>query len=179
VEWFVLHTYAGQEQTAKRYLELAIEREGMQEKFGQILVPFRDVVQVSTAGGKRKTKTHRENLFPTYLIVEMDLDMDSQHLVLSIPGITNFVGPTGKPQAMRQEEVNSLLGIASEEQAPTVEIPFAIDDQIRIKEGPFKDFTGQIKEVMDDKQRLKAMVSVFGRETPVELAFNQVEPVYQ
>jgi transcriptional antiterminator NusG len=179
LDWFVLHTYSGQELAAKKHLEMAIEREGLQERFGQILVPTREVVQVSTVNGKRKEKKHRETLFPTYLIVEMELDTATQHTVLSVSSITNFLGADNKPQAMRQSEVDALLGIASDDQAQAIEIPFAIDDQIRIKEGPFKDFTGQIKEVMDDKQRLKAMVSVFGRETPVELAFNQVEPVYQ
>ncbi|NLO23380.1 MAG: transcription termination/antitermination factor NusG [Fibrobacter sp.] len=177
MQWFAVHTFAGQENKIKQHLELMIEREEIQDKFGRILVPQK-TVKVSSSG-KRKARTKVYNLYPSYVIVEMILDELTQHIVASIPGVTHFSGVSRlnkTPVPLRKSEVDRILGIESDDLIEDEIIPYTIGDQVRIKEGPFKDFEGSINEVMADKSKIKVMVSVFGRSTPVELAFNQVEP---
>lgn len=177
MKWYVVHTYSGQENSVKKHLEMMVEREAMAESFGQILVPYQEVVNVSR--GKRKTV--RKNFFPSYILIEMELDKLTQHLVTSIPGVTHFVGNGNVPQPVRQSEIDRLLGTVNPEDGlgGEIQIPFVVGDSVRIKEGPFKDFVGTVEEVNTEKRKLKAMVSVFGRSTPVELGFTQVESVYQ
>jgi transcription termination/antitermination protein NusG len=177
VNWYVVHTYSGQENNIKKHIEMMVERENMQGQIGQILVPFKEEVHISR--GKRKTV--RKNHFPSYILIEMELDKLTQHLVLSIPGVTNFVGTGNQPQPVRKSEIDRLLGTVDPEDGlgGEIQIPFIVGDSVRIKEGPFKDFVGTVEEIMADKRKLKAMVSVFGRSTPVELGFTQVESVYQ
>ena len=173
-QWFVVNTYSSQELAVKKRIEQMIEREGLQEKFGQVLVPQQEYVKVKD--GKRKTV--KTNLFPSYLIIEMELDTHTQYLVQSIQGVTKFVGEGNEPHPLRRTEVERLLGVVNAEEAqPKIEVPYVNGDQVRIKEGPFKDFIGAVEEVNTEKRKLKAMVSVFGRSTPVELGFNQVEAV--
>ncbi len=177
MNWYVVHTYSGQENNIKKHIEMMVEREKLQESFGQILVPYKEEVHISR--GKRKTV--RKNHFPSYILIEMELDKLTQHLVLSIPGVTNFVGNGNVPQPVRKSEIDRLLGTVDPEDGlgDEIQIPFIVGDSVRIKEGPFKDFVGTVEEIMADKRKLKAMVSVFGRSTPVELGFTQVESVYQ
>ena len=154
-----------------------IEREGVQEKFGRILVPQKSV----TTNVRGKRKTMMQNLFPAYIIVEMELDELTQHLVTTIQGVTHFGGTSRLnkvPVPLRKSEVDRLLGVDPEDNLEgEIQIPYVVGDSVCIKEGPFKGFVGTVEEIMTDKSKLKVMVSVFGRSTPVELGFNQVEAV--
>jgi transcription termination/antitermination protein NusG len=175
MKWYVVHTYSGQENSVKKHLEMVIEREGAAELFGHILVPSQDVVNVSR--GKKVTRNRK--FFPSYIVIEMEMNKQGHHIVTNIPGVTHFLGDLNKPQAIRKSEVDRLLGqVDSTEQALTAEdIPYVVGNIVRIKEGPFKDFDGNVEDVNIEKGKLKVMVSVFGRSTPVELGFRQVELV--
>ena len=172
-QWYAVHTFTGQENNIKKRLEQMIEREGVQDKFGRILVPIREVV--SNVRGKRRVSV--QNLFPAYIIIEMELDELTQHLVSTINGVTHFGVMTRAsrvPIPLRQSEVDRLLGVDPENSIEgEIQIPYTIGENVCIKEGPFKGFVGVVDEIMEAK--IKVMVSVFGRSTPVELAFNQVE----
>ena len=180
--WYAIHTFSGQENNIKKHIEQMIEREGVQDKFGQVIVPTREVV--SNVRGRRRVST--QNLYPAYIIIdpayiiiEMELDELTQHLVSTINGVTHFAGMTRAsrvPIPLQQSEVDRLLGVNPETSMEgEIQIPYTIGENVRIKEGPFKDFVGVVDEIMEDKTKIKVMVTVFGRSTPVELAFNQVE----
>lgn len=177
MHWYVLHTYSGQENKVKAYIEELVERQGFQGMIGQVLLPSQEVVQVRH--GKKIRQTRKD--FPSYVIIEMDMVKDAQHSVLSIPGVTHFVGVGNKPQALRKAEVDRILGRTGHDRPEldghSVQIPFKVGDAVRINEGPFKDFDGTVEDVSPDKGKLKVMVSVFGRSTPVELDFRQVSEV--
>ena len=177
MQWYAVHTFSGQENNIKKHLEMMIEREGVQEKFGRILVPQKSV----TTNVRGKRKTMMQNLFPAYIIVEMELDELTQHLVTTIQGVTHFGGTSRLnkvPVPLRKSEVDRLLGVDPEDNLEgEIQIPYVVGDSVCIKEGPFKGFVGTVEEIMVDKSKLKGMVSVFGRSTPVELGFNQVEAV--
>lgn len=174
--WYAVHTFSGQESTIKKNLEMLIEREGVQDKFGRILIPEK-TIQVNVRG---KRKTQVQKLFPAYLIIEMELDELTQHLVMSIQGVTHFAGTSRQnkvPIPMRQSEVDRLLGIETQDaEQDVIQNPYIVGDHVSIKDGPFKGFDGQVEDVNTEKNKLRVMVFVFGRSTPVELGFNQVEP---
>ena len=174
-KWYAIHTFSGQENNIKKHIEQMIEREGVQDKFGQILVPTREVV--SNVHGRRRVS--KQNLFPASIGIEMELDKLTQDLVSTINGVPHFAGMTRAsrvPIPLQQSEVDRLLGVDPEISTEgEIQIPYSIGDNVRIKEGPFKDFVGVVDEIMEDKTKIKVMVTVFGRSTPVELAFNQVE----
>jgi len=173
-QWFAVSTYSSQELAVKKRIEQMVEREGLQEKIGQVLVPQQEYVKVKD--GKRKTV--KTNLFPSYIIIELELDTHTQYMVQSIQGVVKFIGEGNEPHPLRKTEVERLLGVVNNEEAmPKIEVPYVNGDSVRIKEGPFKDFIGTVEEVNTEKRKLKAMVSVFGRSTPVELGFTQVEAV--
>ncbi|HLP41958.1 MAG TPA: transcription termination/antitermination protein NusG [Fibrobacteria bacterium] len=173
-KWYVVHTYSGQEGKVKQHLEALVDKNNMQDFFGNILLPTREVTTVQ----KGKKTTRDKKFYPSYLLVEMEMNKDTMHYVTDIPGVTHFVG-VGKPQPLRRSEVERILGQSSPETTETgvVEIPFNIGEKVRIKDGPFKDFDGVVEEINPEKGKLKVMVSVFGRSTPVELDFVQVDSV--
>ncbi len=174
LHWYAVHTYSGHEQKAKKYLESAVESAGLQGKFGQVLIPTEQVTEMRD--GKRSTSTKK--FLPSYILVEMDLDKVTQNLVVSTPGITNFVGAKGKPQPLRQDEVNRIMGqVDQTREAESTDVPFISGDQVKVIDGPFSDFSGFISEVNIERRKVKVMVSIFGRPTPVELDFLQVELV--
>jgi transcriptional antiterminator NusG len=174
LRWYVAHTYSGHEQKARRYLESAVENAGLQDKFGQILVPTEQVTEMKQ--GKRSTTTKK--FLPSYILIEMDLDKQTQNLVVNTPGITNFVGAGGKPQALRQNEVERIVGqIDRSREEESDDIPFQAGDAVKVNDGPFTDFSGTVSEVNLERRKVKVMVSIFGRPTPVELDFLQVEMV--
>ncbi|MFH1372387.1 MAG: transcription termination/antitermination protein NusG [bacterium] len=170
--WYVVHTYSGHEQKARRYLESAIDNAGMEEKFGDILVPTEEVTEMKQ--GRRSTSTKK--FLPSYILVQMDLTKETQELVVSTPGITNFVGVGGKPKALKEAEVERIVGQInrSRTEEPT-DFPFQAGDAIKVNDGPFADFSGTVSEVNIERRRVKVMVSIFGRPTPVQLDFLQVE----
>jgi len=172
--WYALHTYSGHENKVKTYLESLIESSAANGAIFQVVVPTEEVVELR--GGK-KTVT-KKRFLPSYVLVEMEMTKDGWHLVTNIPGVTNFVGPARKPQPLRQEEVDHILRhIERRRDQEVEEIPFSVGDQVKVNDGPFKDFVGTVQEVNPEKRRLNILVSIFGRGTPVELDVLQVEGV--
>lgn len=171
-KWYVVHIMTGHENKVKAYIENEIARLGLEDKITNILVPSEEITEMKD--GKKKLKN--KIFFPGYLLVEMVLDKDSTHLISNTPGITHFVGSKNKPQPLRPDEIKRILGRVDEaKNRDLVEIPFKVGEPIKVIDGPFTDFTGVVKEVNEEKNKLKVMVSIFGRSTPVELDFLQVE----
>lgn len=171
LRWYAIHTYAGHEAKAKKYLESAVVNAGMDQLFGQVLVPTEEVIEMK--GGKRSTTIKK--FLPSYILVEMDLTRESQNLVVTTPGITNFVGGGGKPIPLKQDEVDRMVGQADRSREEIIDIPFQSGDSVKVNDGPFQDFSGTVSEVNTERRKVKVMVSIFGRPTPVELDFLQVE----
>jgi transcriptional antiterminator NusG len=171
-KWYVAHTYSGHENKAKKYLESAAETEDMKGMFGQILVPTEEIVEMRQ--GKRSTSVKK--FLPSYILIEMELNKDTQHLVTSAPGITNFVGASGKPVPLRENEVKRILAqIDRSKNRDLLDIPYKVGEAVKVTDGPFSDFSGTVSEVNPEKRKLKVMVSIFGRPTPVELDYLQVK----
>jgi transcriptional antiterminator NusG len=173
-KWYVIHTYSGHENKVKTNLEKAIHSAGLEDQFGQILVMTEEVVEMKD--GKRKTS--KRKTFPSYVVVEMALNNETRHLVQNVPGVTRFVGSGAREVPLKENEVRRLLGqmeTSTSRPAPTVQ--FHVGDHVRISDGPFSAFTGVVDEVNNERGKVKVMVSIFGRATPVELDFLQVQPV--
>ncbi len=169
--WYVVHVFTGQEDKIKEFLDKEVERIGLSEKFGQILIPAEEVIEMRD--GKKRLKNRV--FFPGYMLIEMVLDKETQHFILNTPNVINFVGPRNRPVPLQKHEIDRILGKVDEvSEQKLVEVPFKLDDSIKIIDGPFKDFTGFIKEINSEKRKLKVMVSIFGRSTPVEVDFLQV-----
>lgn len=172
--WYALHTYSGHENKVKTYLETLIQQGAADGAIAKVVVPTEEVVEMR--GGKKTVSKRR--FLPSYVLVEMEMSKDAWHMVTNVPGVTNFVGPARKPQPLTQEEVDHILGHADRRKAQEVEeIPYVTGDQVKVVDGAFKDFIGTVQEVIPEKRRLKIMVSIFGRGTPVELDVLQVEGV--
>jgi len=171
--WYVVHAYSGFEKSVQRALVERIARAGMQDKFGQILVPVEEVIEMK---GGQKSISERK-FFPGYVLVEMDMDDESWHLVKSTPRVTGFVGGTAnKPTPITQKEVDKIMAQMQEGvEKPRPKILFETGELVRVKDGPFTDFNGTVEEVNYEKSRLRVSVMIFGRATPVELEFAQVE----
>ena len=171
--WYVVHAYSGFEKSVQRALTERITRAGMQDKFGKILVPVEEVVEMK-AGQKH---TSERKFFPGYVLVEMDMDDDSWHLVKSTPKVTGFVGGTAtKPTPISEKEVDKIMQQMQEGvEKPRPKVLFETGELVRVKDGPFTDFNGMVEEVNYEKSRLRVSVTIFGRATPVELEFAQVE----
>jgi transcriptional antiterminator NusG len=173
VRWFAVHTYSGQEGKVFQQVSDLTKTPEFSGRITQTLMPTQEVVQVK--GGK-KFKTTRK-FFPSYILVEMELDRETMHQILDIGGVTGFVGGK-KPQPLREVEVRRILGQHDKQERQEIsEIPFEIGDSVKIKEGPFKDFDGVVDEIHPEKGKVKVMVSVFGRSTPVEVDFIHVSPI--
>lgn len=171
-KWYAIHVLSGHERKVKSYLESEIDRLDLQEKIPKILIPSEEVTEMRD--GKRKVKN--KVFFPGYMLVELALDKETQHVVLNTPGVTNFVGPKNQPQSLRKEEIDRILGRVEESASQeVVDVPFRLGDPIKVTDGPFSDFTGFVEEINQEKKKVKVMVSIFGRSTPVELDFLQVE----
>lgn len=173
--WYVVHTYSGHENKVKNYLENAISTSGVSDRISRVVIPAENVVEMR--GGKKKTITRK--FFPSYVLVEMEMARDTWHLVTNTPGVTNFVGVGNKPQPLKEFEVERILGrIEGDKTAKgTVEIPFEVGEHVKVIDGPFSDFAGVVDEVSPERRKLKVMVSIFGRATPVELDVLQVESI--
>jgi len=137
----------------------------------QVLIPKEDVVEMRD--GKKKMKTRV--FFPGYMLVEMELNKNTEHLILNTPQVINFVGPKNRPQPLRKAEVDRILGhVDRASGSQVIEVPFEVGDSIKVIDGPFKDFTGVVRDINVEKRKVKVMVSIFGRSTPIELDFLQV-----
>jgi transcription termination/antitermination protein NusG len=171
--WYVVHAYSGFEKSVARTLQERIQRDGMQDKFGKILVPVEEVVEMK-AGQKNISE---RKFFPGYVLVEMEMTDESWHLVKNTNKVTGFVGGTAmKPTPISQKEVDKILQQVQEGvEKPRPKVLFEIGEVVRVKEGPFTDFHGNVEDVNYDKSKLRVSVTIFGRATPVELEFAQVE----
>jgi transcriptional antiterminator NusG len=171
--WYVVHAYSGFENYVKQALAERIHRDGLEERFGDILVPTEEVVELR-AGQKRKSE---RKFFPGYVLVEMEMDDQTWHLVKSIPKVLGFIGGTSdKPAPISQKEAEIILQrVQDSSDKPKPKVLFEIGEVVRVIDGPFADFNGVVEEVNYEKNRLRVAVLIFGRSTPVELQFDQVE----
>jgi transcriptional antiterminator NusG len=175
MRWYVVHAYSGFEKSVMKALKERIERSGMQHMFGQILVPVEEVMEVKDG---RKSLTERK-FFPGYVLVEMEMTDESWHLVKSTSKVTGFVGGTGnRPTPITEREAQAILQQMQEGvEKPRPKVLFEVGEVLRVTEGPFADFNATVEDVDYDKSRLKVSVLIFGRATPVEVDFAQVEKV--
>ncbi len=171
--WYVVHAYSNYENQVKRSLEERIKRSGLDEYFGQILVPTEEVVEMRS-GQQRKSE---RKFFPGYVLVQMELNEETWHLVKEVPRVLGFIGGTSdRPAPITDKEAELILGRMEEGSVkPKPKILFEVGEVVRVNEGPFKDFNGVVEEVNYEKSRLRVSVLIFGRSTPVELDFGQVE----
>jgi transcriptional antiterminator NusG len=172
---YVVHAYSGMEKSVAKTLQERVTRAGLQSQFGRILVPTEEVVEVK--GGKKAITERR--LYSGYVLVEMDMADEAWHLVKSTPKVTGFLGGTAnKPSPLPQREVDEILARMQEGyEKPRPKVLFEVGEMVRVKEGPFTDFNGNVEEVNYDKNRVRVSVTIFGRSTPVDLEFAQVEKV--
>lgn len=171
--WYVVHTYSQFEKSVQRALVERIAREGMSDLFGQILVPVEEVVELKSG---QKSISERK-FFPGYVLVEMDMTDESWHLVKNTPKVTGFLGGSAmKPTPITQKEVDNIMSqMQAGVEKPRPKVLFEVGEAVRVKEGPFTDFHGTVEDVNYDKSKLRVAVTIFGRSTPVELSFGQVE----
>ena len=176
-KWYVLRAISGKEKKVKEYIEAEINRRHLQDYISQVLIPTEKVYQIRA--GKKISK--EKNFFPGYILVEAALVGEVPHILTSVPNVLGFLGETAgrnaEPQPLRESEVNRILGkvdeLASSEEE--INVPFFVGETVKVIDGPFNSFTGVIEEVNEEKKKLKVMVKIFGRKTPLELSFMQVE----
>jgi len=174
MKWYIIHTYSGFERKVKESLESRVAAFGLQDKIGKVLIPTEPVTEVR--GGKKYT-TERM-FYPGYVLVQMDMDDHVWHVVKSTPRVTGFVGTGQQPTPLSPDEVNQIVfRVAEGKEKPKLKVKFEKNESVRISEGPFATFTGIVDDINEDKETLKVMVTIFGRSTPVELGFGQVEKV--
>ena len=175
LRWYVVHAYSGMEKAVERNLRERIDRSGMQEKFGRILVPMEEVVELKN--GKKSVSERR--FFPGYVLVEMEMGDDTWHLVKHTSKVTGFVGGAkNRPSPISESEVMKIVNQMQEGiEKPRPKVQWVVGELVRVKEGPFTDFNGAIEEVNYDKSKVRVSVTIFGRATPVELDFSQVEKI--
>ena len=172
MKWYIIHSYSGFERKVKESLESRVRAFGLEEKIGRVLIPTESVTEVR--GGKKYTVERM--FYPGYVLVEMDMDDHVWHVVKSTPRVTGFVGTGQQPTPLSEEEVQHIVYRAGESKdRPKLKVKFEKNETVRITEGPFATFTGVVDDVNDDRETLKVMVTIFGRSTPVELEFKQVE----
>ena len=173
LKWYVVHAYSGMEKAVERNIVERINRAGMQSKFGRIMVPTEEVVEIKS-GVKRTTE---RKFFPGYVLVEMVMDDDTWHLVKHTNKVTGFVGGAkNRPAPISEDEVMKIVNQMQEgTEKPRHKVEFEVGEYVRVKEGPFTDFNGTVEEVNYDKSKVRVSVTIFGRATPVELEFAQIE----
>ncbi|HLJ26904.1 MAG TPA: transcription termination/antitermination protein NusG [Candidatus Angelobacter sp.] len=174
MKWYIIHTYSGFEKKVKESLESRIQAFGLQEKIGKVLIPTEPVTEIR--GGKKYTVERM--FYPGYVLVQMDMDDHVWHVVKSTPRVTGFVGTGQQPTPLSQDEVNQIVyRVDTGKDKPKIRVKFEKSETVRIIDGPFANFNGTVDEVNEDRETLKVMVTIFGRATPVELEFGQVEKV--
>lgn len=171
-QWFVIHTYSGYENKVKANLEKRVESMNMGDKIFRILVPVEDEIQIKDG----KKKTLKRKVFPGYVLVEMYMTDDSWFVVRNTPGVTGFVGTGAKPVPLHEAEINQILRQMGVEE-PKAKIDVELGENVRITGGPFENFIGSVDEINAERGKIKVLVSMFGRETPVEIEFHQVEKI--
>jgi transcriptional antiterminator NusG len=174
--WYVVHTQSGYEKKVKSNLEARISSMNMEERIHEVVIPMEDVIEFKNG----KKVVVQKKVFPGYLLVRCDLDDDSWYVIRNTPGVTGFVGQGAKPSPLRRRDVETFLLVKTDEQTEAAKrsakpkLDFEMQETVRVKEGPFADFSGQIIEINEDHLKVKVLVNIFGRETPVELEFSQV-----
>jgi len=172
-KWYVVHTYSGYENKVKANLEKRVQSMEMEDKIFRVLVPMETELETGRDGKKKLVK---KKIFPGYVIVEMIVTDDSWYVVRNTPGVTGFVGSGTKPTPLEEDEVNAILRSMGVEE-PRIRLDFSLGEAVRIIEGPFQDFVGPVEEIIADRHKVRVKVNMFGRETPVELNFTQVQKV--
>ena len=176
MKWYIIHAYSGFERKVKESLESRVQAFGLGEKIGKVLIPTESVTEVR--GGKKYTSERM--FYPGYVLVEMDMDDNVWHVVKSTPRVTGFVGTGQQPTPLSDEEVQHIVyKVADSREKPKLKVKFEKNEKVKITEGPFATFDGIVDDVNEDKETVKVMVTIFGRSTPVELEFGQVEKVAQ
>jgi len=170
-KWYVIHTYSGYENKVQQNLIRRIDSMGMKDKIFRVLVPTEE--EIEFRDGKRKTVQRK--IYPGYVIVEMIMAEDSWYVVRNTSGVTGFVSPGAKPVHLPDDEVEKILRLMGEVEAPKVKMDLNVGQGVRVTHGPFQDFHGLVEEVSPEREKVKVLISIFGRETPVELDFTQVE----
>jgi transcriptional antiterminator NusG len=174
-KWYVIHTLTGKEERVKTGIQARAKKENLEDKIERIVVPSEKVSEITKQGKKRITK---RRYFPGYILIEMELTDDVWYLVKNTNGVTGFIGAGKKPVSLKREEVRNILKKTEEKkEKPVPKVIFEENDTVRIKEGPFINFSGVVEEVHPEKGKLKVNVSIFGRSTPVELDYWQVERI--
>ena len=174
LKWYVVHTYSGCEGKVRDSLRAACDAEGLQEEIVEILLPTEEVAEIK--GGKKRVSTKK--IYPGYIIVKMEMNDHNWHLIKNTPGVTGFVGPRREPTSLSDKEVENILKHMEEtEESPRHKIVFESGERVKVIEGPFYNFTGYVAEINQERGRLKVMVDILGRSTPVELDFLQVEKI--
>ena len=171
-QWYVIHTYSGYENKVKANLEKRIESMNMEEKIFRILVPMEDEIEIKDG----KKKISKRKVFPGYVLVEMIMTDDSWYVVRNTPGVTGFVGSGSKPIPLDESEAKQIIKQMGVDE-PRQKIDYAIGEKVQVIAGPFENFTGRVEEINFEKSKIKVMISMFGRETPVDLDFTQVEKI--
>ena len=172
--WYVVQAYSGFEKSVQKSLKEHIKRAGMEDQFGEIMVPTEEVVEMKS-GAKR---TSERKFFPGYVLVKMDLTDDVYHLIKNTPKVTGFLGADNKPMPISEAEANRIIHQVQEGiERPKPSVSFEVGEQVRVSDGPFASFNGVVEEVDEARSRVKVAVSIFGRATPVELEFGQVEKI--
>ena len=176
-KWFVVHTQSGYEKKVKQNLEARVQSFDMEDKIYEVVVPMEDVTEFRN--GQRVVV--QKKMFPGYLLIRCRRNDDVHHMIRNTPGVTGFAGPGGKPSPLRRKEVDNFLAVKKEGDEPQRKIKprllYELNESVRIKEGPFADFQGQIVEINEEQLKIKGLVNIFGRETPVELDFAQVAKI--
>ena len=172
IHWYVLHTLAGHENKVKSYIESQAPLSGLGDLIEQVVVPTEDTVEMKDG----RKKTTKRKFLPSYVLIEMELTKETQYFINSVPGVTSFVGPGRKPERLKQMEVERILGqISSSKEREVPAMKFNIGDKVKVIDGPFTDFSGNVEEINPLKSKVKVTVSIFGRPTPVELNVLQIE----
>ncbi|MFH1212502.1 MAG: transcription termination/antitermination protein NusG [Candidatus Neomarinimicrobiota bacterium] len=172
MDWYVLRTYSGKEKKVREAILIEAEHADMKEIIRDVLVPSENIMEMRE--GKKRVRN--KVFFPGYVLVNMEVTKESQYLVENIPGVMNFVGAKSKPQPLKPDEVKRVMGeVEKKDGREVLAVPFKMGDPVKVIDGPFIDFRGMVQEVNEDKRKLKVSVSIFGRPTPVELDFLQVE----
>lgn len=173
-KWYVIRAISGKEKKVKQYIESEISRLGMKDYVSQVLIPTEKIFQIKD--GKKVSK--ERSYLPGYVLLEANLTGEIPHIIENITGVINFLGPKGEaPAPLRQSEVNRILGKVDElaDSEEIINVPYVVGESVKVIDGPFNSFSGIIEEIYEDKRKLKVMVKIFGRKTPLELSYMQVE----
>jgi transcriptional antiterminator NusG len=171
--WYVVHTYSGYENKVKTNLEKRVQSMDMQEKIFRVLVPMEDEIEIKDG----KQKKVKRKTFPGYVLVEMIMTDESWYVVRNTPGVTGFVGSGNKPIPLSEEEVRAILGAEQEKGTVSYVVPFEVEQPVQVVAGPFKGMPGVVKEIYPERSKVRVLVSMMGRDTPVEVDFNQIEEI--